>query len=84
MTVLLFKQTDQPAVRSGNIAASVASVLQASAICLILFLSTRDGHAALPSRVDSQEPDVPSLPSEEKARSAPETPLREWDGKAKV
>lgn len=41
--VLLFKQTEQPRVYKGNIAASVATALSVGGLLAILFLSKRDG-----------------------------------------
>ncbi|KAG7530530.1 hypothetical protein FFLO_04956 [Filobasidium floriforme] len=42
LPLLLFKQTEQPRVLKGTIAASVASALQAGCILAILYLSNRD------------------------------------------
>lgn len=85
--VLLFKQTDQPAVRSGNIAATVTSAVQAGMIVLILYLSTRDNTRranALEVEGDLQTR-VPSLSgSNEKARdSEPSTPSVELESEEK-
>jgi hypothetical protein len=83
--VLLFKQTDQPAVRSGNIAASVASSVQAGFIILILYLSTRDG-SVLPAAQELEEDQsaVPSLTAEDKTEGGGPPSPGEWDGKGKV
>ncbi|WWC65413.1 uncharacterized protein I303_108031 [Kwoniella dejecticola CBS 10117] len=42
LPLLLFKQTEQPTVHKGNIAASVATALQFLGLLGILYLSTRD------------------------------------------
>jgi hypothetical protein len=57
--VLLFKQTEQPVVYKGNIAASTASALQALGLVAILILSGRDQ-----KRRAARQEEVPETPYE--------------------
>ncbi|WWD21545.1 hypothetical protein CI109_106031 [Kwoniella shandongensis] len=68
LPLLLFKQTEQPRVHKGNIAASVASALQAFGILAILFLATRDDRRATSQPLVDRST-VEDLPGEERSRS---------------
>jgi hypothetical protein len=59
ISVLLFKQTEQPVVHKGNIAASVASALQVIGLVTILFLSGRDQKRRAAERRDSNLAETP-------------------------
>ncbi|OCF78429.1 hypothetical protein I204_00369 [Kwoniella mangroviensis CBS 8886] len=55
LPLLLFKQTEQPAVHKGNIAASVATAFQFIGLLGILYLSTRDQKRRIGAEVNEGE-----------------------------
>ncbi|OCF58419.1 hypothetical protein L486_04452 [Kwoniella mangroviensis CBS 10435] len=55
LPLLLFKQTEQPAVHKGNIAASVATAFQFIGLLGILYLSTRDQKRRIGAEVNKGE-----------------------------
>jgi hypothetical protein len=67
--VLLFKQTEQPYVHKGNIAASVASGLQVLGLVTILYLSTRDSKRREIARRESEPSEIPGTPEDVETKS---------------
>lgn len=64
LSVLLFKQTEQPTVLKGNIATCVASVLQVAGLLTILVLSKRDLKREQEEDNTVPEDEAPRYPSE--------------------